>query len=548
MTIEKVFVKNSTILLYGMTLIVQIILLSSCLSLDSSTDSDNIEPARAIDLPNEQQKRTISKSIDANDTVIIKSPLEIGIEKAILLAMENNRSLAIEKMNPELNRTFEMEESAVFDPLIDAEVSTGRSVADRLSRAGTSTESQTVDTVTGLVSVSKLFPTGTAVGLQGRTSYTDSSLYSDTFTLTRLGIGVTQAILQGRDIHANLARVHQAKIETLISEYELRGFMEILVEEVESKFWDYALAQKQIEIYTNSLNLAEKQMSEVEERIRIGQLAETELAAAQAEVALRRENLINARSDLAKERLNLLRLLNPSQNINWNRDIVLEYQTSPPSVELDNVEQHVQVALKMRPELNQARLQIRQGDLEVIKTKNGLLPKMDFFINFGKTGYADSFNRSTDNIFGDSYDVIGGLIFEYPPSNQSARAQHSRAVIGRQRLLEALKNLTQLIQVDVRSAYIEATRTSEQITATTATRNFQEEKLRTETEKFRVGKSTSLLVAQAQRDLLASQIAEIQAVANYLKALVSLYRLEGSLLQRRGISAPGIKSISLDSE
>lgn len=117
-----------------------------------------------------------------------------------------------------------------------------------------------------------------------------------------------------------------------------------------------------------------------------------------------------------------------------------------------------------------------------------------------------------------------------------------------QQLLEALKNLTQLVQVDVRSAYIEVTRAREQIAATAATRNFQEEKLCTEIEKFRVGKSTSLLVAQAQRDLLASQIAEIQAFANYLKALVALYRLEGSLLQRRGISTLGIEPVKLNSE
>src|SRR4030042_22910 len=107
----------------------------------------------------------------------------------------------------------------------------------------------------------------------------------------------------------------------------------------------------------------------------------------------------------------------------------------------------------------------------------------------------------------------------------------------------ALENLIQLVKVDVRSAYIEVTRTREQISATVATRNFQEEKLLAETEKFRVGKSTSLLVAQAQRDLVASQIAETQSIANYLKALVALYRLEGSLLQRRGISSPGTESI-----
>jgi outer membrane protein TolC len=405
-----------------------------------------------------------------------------------------------------------------------------------------------VDNITGSISLSKLFPTGTTLELRGSSSYTDSSLYSDTFTSNRLGVSVTQALLQGMDIRANMARVHQARIDTLISEYELRGFTEILLEDVESKFWDYALAQRQIEIYTDSLNLAEKQLNEAQERIKIGGLAEIELAASQAEVALRRENLINARSNLAQERLNLLRLLNPTPNINWDREITLQYRTSLPSIEIDDVEQHVQVALKMRPDLNQARLQVKRGDLEVVRTKNGMLPKMDAFINFGKTGYADSFNRSTSNIDGDSYDVSFGLSFAYPPANRAARAGYQRAVMSRQQQHKALDNLIQLVHVDVRSAYIEVTRTREQIAATAATRNFQEEKLRSETEKFRVGKSTSLLVAQAQRDLLASQIAEIEAFTNYLKALISLYRLEGSLLERRGILSPGAQSVTLDTQ
>jgi len=488
-----------------------------------------------------------AEPVDAN-AAATEGPLRIDIHRAILLAMENNRSLVVEKMEPEISRTFEKEELAVFDPVLSAEVSDRRSVADRMSRAGRGVESQTVDAVTGSISLGTLFPTGTSLELEGSTTYTDSSLYSDTFTSNRLGFTVTQALLQGMDIRANLARVNQARLDILISQYELRGFTEILLEEVESKFWDYALAKRQIEIYTDSLKLAEKQMAEAQERINVGRLAETELAAAQAEVALRRENLINARSNAARERLNLLRLLNPLPSVNWNREIILQYQTLLPSIELDNVEQHVQVALKMRPDLNQARLQIRRGDLEVVKTKNGLLPRMDAFISFGKTGYADTFNRATSNVDGDSYDVTFGLIFAYPPANQAARARYSRATISKQQLLRALENLIQLVQVDVRSAYIEVTRAREQITATAATRNLQEEKLRVETEKFRVGKSTSLLVAQAQRDLVASQIAEIQAFANYLKALVALYRLEGSLLSRRGVWAPGAEPVTLDSQ
>ena len=485
---------------------------------------------------------------DANQTAAPEGPLKIRVQEAILLAMENNQSLIVERMNPEIEQTFEQQELAVFDPLLSGEASPRRSVSNRLSRAGSSTENSIVDSITGSVSLGKLFPSGTALDLDASTSYTDSSLYSDTFTANRIGLTVTQALLQGFDVRANLARVNQARLDTLISQYELRGFTEILLEQVESKFWDYALAQRQIEIYTNSLELAEKQMAEAEERIRIGDLAETELAAAQAEMALQRENLINARSTVAKERLNLLRLLNPSGNIDWNRDIVLEYDTTSPDVRLDDVEQRVAVAMKMRPDLNQARLQIQRGDLEVVRTKNGLLPRLDTFISLGKSGYADTFNGAIDNMNEDRYDATWGLIFEGSPINRSARAQHARALAGRQQLREALENLSQLVQVDVRSAYIEVTRAQEQISATAATRNFQEEKLRAETEKFRVGKSTSLLVGQAQRDFVASQIAEIQAVANYLKALVSLYRLEGSLLSRRGLAAPGAEPVTLESE
>ena len=83
------------------------------------------------------------------------------------------------------------------------------------------------------------------------------------------------------------------------------------------------------------------------------------------------------------------------------------------------------------------------------------------------------------------------------------------------------------------------------MTATAATRKLQQESLRAETEKFRVGKSTALLVARAQRDFVTSQLTEIEAAITYLKALTELYRLEGSLLERRGITAPGREPVDL---
>jgi outer membrane protein len=48
-----------------------------------------------------------------------------------------------------------------------------------------------------------------------------------------------------------------------------------------------------------------------------------------------------------------------------------------------------------------------------------------------------------------------------------------------------------------------------------------------------------LLIARAQRDLLDSQLEEVEARVEFRKALVDFYRLEGTLLIRRGIAAPG---------
>ena len=55
-------------------------------------------------------------------------------------------------------------------------------------------------------------------------------------------------------------------------------------------------------------------------------------------------------------------------------------------------------------------------------------------------------------------------------------------------------------------------------------------------------------MAQAQRDLVAAKVSEIQAVVNYVKSLVTLFRLEGSLLERRGISAPGRAPVAVEKE
>jgi outer membrane protein TolC len=88
---------------------------------------------------------------------------------------------------------------------------------------------------------------------------------------------------------------------------------------------------------------------------------------------------------------------------------------------------------------------------------------MDLFITLGKSGYADSFGESVSNISGDNYDALAGVRFQYPLWNRDAKAGHERALLSREQAEKALANLSQLVEVDVRTAYIEVTRAKQQI-------------------------------------------------------------------------------------
>ena len=373
----------------------------------------------------------------------------------------------------------------------------------------------------------------------GEVDWIDNSLYDDAWTVSRLGVSVTQALLKGAGVAANMVTLRQARLDTDVSEYELRGFSESLLSQVESAYWDFALAQRQIDIVQESLNLAEQHQRETEEIIKVGRLAESELVAVQAEIALRRQELIEARSTREVRRLSFLRLINPPGPNLFKREVILLSRPDTASVRLDAVDSHVAVALRLRPDLNQARIGVLRDELEIVKTRNGLLPRMDFFVTLGKTGYADTFSGSASDIGDDGYDVQAGIRFEYPVKNRDASARRQRARFTRDQSQRALENLAQLVELDVRQAYIEVDRSRQQIFASAETRKLDEEKLRIETEKFRVGRSTNFLVAQAQRDLLLSRLLESRSVASYLKALTELFRLEGSLLERRGVWAPG---------
>ena len=512
-------------------------------------------------------------------------PIKVNVHEAVLMAMEHNQALAVERLTPVIVRTYEGELRGVFDPVLSAKASdqmtsqirqrrefwledlaantqnyyttlaqardnlaTGKNsanLADNLNKEGmkfrdrlTELAPEITQAIQTQFGVTQFFPTGTTVGLSLATQTNDTSFYVPQVQ-TRLGLTLDQPLLRGFGCDVNLARLRQARIDTLSSQYQLRGFAEVLDSQVEQAFWDYVTAVQQEKIQADGLAFAEKQLKDIGERITAGVLSDAERAPAESEIALRRQDVIDARSAQAKARLHLTKLLNPQVPEMWDRPLDVQDVAELRMEDLGGVGSSVQTALQLRPDLNQARLLVERDELEIVRTKNGLLPQLDLFFTVGKSGYGESIAGSWQHLDDAGYDLMFGLSASYPAGNHTARALYQRAKASRQQATEAVDNMAQLVEEDVRTAFVEVDRARQQVAASQITRKAMEKTLQAELDKYSIGQSTYLLVGRAERDVLTAQLGEAAAIASYRKALIVLYQMEGTLLERRAILAPG---------
>jgi outer membrane protein len=444
--------------------------------------------------------------------------LSLSLQEAVLTALERNQSLRVQRLGPALRSTYLNEEQGSLDPVLSADAGQILAGSPPGLSAGSGAEA----------GLSLGFSTGTSLSASVSTGWTDP-------WSTGVDLEVTQALLAGGRPAANRARIEQARLDLFASRHELRGFTESLAAEVESAYWGHYLALRQRDIYRESLGLAERQLEEARARMQVGRIAASELAAPRAEVTSRREALREGEKRVQSTRQRLLLLVNPV-DAGLDSPLRLLDTPEPPAGALDDPSAHVSLGLRQRPDLAQARLALERGELEVVRTRAGLLPRLDLFIRLGGTGYADSFGGSIVGIAGEPY-ASAGLSFQLPLGNRAAQARAERAVLSQTQAEEALRMLERSVEADIRNAWRAAEFAAAGIAASAELRLLQQEKLSAEVEKFRNGSSTTYLVAQAQRDLLAGQLAEAQSAVQHLLAMVTLYRLEGSLLERRGIVA-----------
>ena len=508
------------------------ILMTAC-AYTSRWTPDSVAPPASLKIATEKVKQE-HKEQEAKDAQVQQDqagPISITRDGAILSALSQNHSLAVERFSPKIASTRITEARAAFDPNLLATTSYGRSSSSGGKAEGDSQVSRSFQTD---MSVSEYFPTGTEVFLSGGFSRSRPSS-SDWGYSGSWSVGVNQALLEGAGLEVNRVALHKAEISNAISRHEFRGFVMDLVQQVENAYWDLVLANETLEIRLFAVHLAEEQLGLNRDMIEVGKLSADAEISAEAELASRRVDLVDAEAAVKTRTIQLIRLLNPERENQWKTVFQPADEAETQAIDL-NPDISAKLADLYRPELAQSRLDLTNRDLEVVQTKNGLLPNLDAFASFGRISSGNSSGdaiRYFDDSDFDNYEV--GLSFKMAPLNRAEKAAYRRSRFEQQQAEIALLNLEQSVESEVRTAVIETQKQWERIFATRQVIKSREEELKVEQERFRVGKSTNLDVLQVHRDLIQAQLNEVTARVQYIESLTSLYLKEGTLLDRRGI-------------
>jgi len=475
-----------------------------------------------------------------------------GLMQSVCTALGNNQSLRIDRLSPEISNTGIENARGAFDTYLNASAGVSKRVSSQLgplpedrSSTFSRSEGRSVSKQrNAAVSLSGRLPTGTnwELGVDATRSKTDTT---ESFWDTNLNLNITQNLLQGAGTEVNLVQVRTAQNNFVISLYQLQQVVIDLVTNVMNSYWDLYLATQTVDIRRKAYEVAKDQRIRTEELVKVGRATPLDILAAQGEESARVSDMINASADFKRRQIQFLQLINPNtQGLGWDT-LPFPTQNPTPPTEPIRLAEHVRLARFYRPDLRQAELDLANGDLEVIRTANGLLPALDFIANLGLAGSGDTYNESVDEIKKKNFPSWSlALQFSYPLQNRSAQASYRRANFQLLQAQESIRNFIQIIDYDVRLAIIEIDRTRQLLGSTKITKQLRFEELRAEIEKYRVGRSTSLLVNQAQRDAITAALAEVSAQVDYIKSFIQLYSVEGTTLQRFGIQPVMINAYS----
>jgi outer membrane protein TolC len=481
------------------------------------------------------------------------APVEqpLALREGILLALQRNLDLVVERYNPRLRGADLTGEIAAFDPSLFFELKGSQSRipdASGTTQAGADrgpgnplrilgTESEDAN-----VGLRERLPTGGTIELR----YNNQRAVSGAFNnqpeqgginpayRSDVVLSITQPLLKNFGLDVNTTRIRIARNNLGISLHLLRNRAIDVVTQVQNAYWDLVFARQNLEVQRRSLRLAEELVALNRAREQAGVAAPVEVTQAETDAAARLQDVLVAEKQLRDAEDELRRLLNAPRE-EWSRRLAPTEQPAFAPVPVDP-EAALREALDKRPDYRGAKADIENRDLNQRLQKNQLLPDLSLVASAGAVGLADSIKRDLSRLNSLDFNTYAaGLTLTIPLGNRAAQSAYARARLEAEQARTAVRNLELTILTQVRETSRRLETDAKRIESTRAARRLAEEQLRVEQVRLEAGVTTTFNVLRLQRDLTAAEANEIKALTDYNKSLAAFDRARGTTLDTHRI-------------
>ncbi len=484
--------------------------------------------------------------------------INLTLEEAIAKALKNNLNVAVEMFTPELaERSLDRAREA-FMPRFEMSYGNNRTENPSywwISGAGTNISKMKDYSI----SIVEAVPTGGnfSVSMQNYLSDTNQpfQLINPRYGST-LRVDFSQPLLRNFGPKVARRQIALAEKNLEISNFQLRNTMMETIYLVQEGYWNLVFAIESFKVKQQSLQLGRDLLAKARKEVEFGQLAPLEILNAEAAVAQRDADLIQAEFAITRGQEVLKTMINLAAEGDIREARVVPVDR-PAFTDVKLIlSEALKTALDKRPDLWILQKTIESKELGLTVAKNQMLPGLDLTLSYWSPGISgDRLIYAGDNIFtgvligkepGSSSDAFRdafkmlysnwnvGLTLTIPLSSFLTKADYAyaKAELGQSQV--RLKNMEQQAALEISDSLRAIEANIKRVEAYRLARELAEKSLDAEVKKMTVGLSTNYFVLDFQERLANAKSLELKA---RIDAVLSVERLEKAMgvnLEKRG--------------
>jgi outer membrane protein len=360
------------------------------------------------------------------DQLIHDGKLQISLQDAVELALENSLDIAVQRyypwisdaglLNAEAGNTgfstpgvqigassASINPFAFFIQNFDPLITSSTSIADIttpvnnpfLSGSGLNSLSSVDSHNTQFNNqYSQTFHTGTNITVNWnntRSSSNAANFFNPSVNST-LSVSLSQPLLNGFGKQQWTRNIRIANNNRKIADWAFAQQAITTITNTITAYWELVFARENVKVNQQAVNVSQKLFEDNKKQLEIGSLAPLDVTRSESEVATNTQNLIFAQTVQLQDEQTLKNYISKdplAPNLIRVEIIPTDLPTQPATIEAATFEDAIKEAFAKRPELQEEVYNLKNAEIDVKATKNALLPSLTanaFYLSNGLAG------------------------------------------------------------------------------------------------------------------------------------------------------------------